>query len=59
MTIDEAIKVLEGPWYPTTLDEWMALYKAINLGIEALREVKESRFDPGTWTPHTLPGETP
>jgi len=32
--------------------------KALRLGIEALKQVKESRFDPSTWEPRPLPGET-
>lgn len=31
---------------------------AVKLGIEALRQVKESRFDPSSWEPKPLPGET-
>jgi len=32
--------------------------KALQLGIEALKQVKESRFDPSSWEPRLLPGET-
>ena len=34
------------------------LKQAFDLGIEALKQIKESRFDPSTWEPQTLPGET-
>lgn len=31
--------------------------KAIKLSGEALKQIKESRFDPSTWEPQLLPGE--
>ena len=58
MKLDEAISVL------TDLKTWPGLgtFKdkklSIQLGIEALEQVKESRFDPSTWEPKPLPGET-
>ncbi len=32
--------------------------EALHLGIEALKQVEESRFEPSTWEPRLLPGET-
>jgi len=34
------------------------IWDASKLGLEALKQVKESRFDPSTWEPKLLPGET-
>jgi len=59
MKIEKAIELLE-----TAKEGWPMgdnsedYYKALELGIEALKQVKEARFDPGSWTPQTLPGET-
>ncbi len=58
MTIDEAIKINKLHNNPSIKDQAPKLWAAQNLGIEALKQVKESRFDPSTWTSQTLPGET-
>jgi len=58
MTIDKAIEIL------TLLSKgryegWIFNARsAEKLGVEALRQVKESRFDPSTWEPKLLLGET-
>ena len=58
MKLDKAIEVLisgselSRPWLLGGYEE------ALKLGIEALRQIKESRFDPSTWEPRKLPGET-
>ena len=58
MNIDEAILILEpSDKRPMFLDK-SKIIEATKLGIAALKQVKESRFDPSTWTPQTLPGET-
>lgn len=58
MTLQKAIAILEdlGTTLPQSSPEDRR--KAVRLGIEALRQVKESRFDPSTWEPKLLPGET-
>jgi len=58
MTLEEAIRFKE-----LTGDEFLAadpddLDEADRLSIEAIKQVKESRFDPSTWEPKPLPGET-
>ena len=58
MTIDEAILILEpSDKRPMFLDK-SNIIEAINLSIEALKQVKESRFDPSSWEPKPLPSET-
>ena len=58
MTIDKAIEILtaERICFPTS--HTPDLNDALQLGIEALKAVKDSRFDPSTYVPHLLPGET-
>jgi len=58
MTIDEAIRLLKTASQGWPLPPNEDYYKALDLGIEALRAVKDSRFDPSTYTSHLLPGET-
>lgn len=58
MTIDKAIKILEGniegnaDWWETQLG------KSIRLGIEALKEVKKARYGDPALDGELLPGET-
>jgi len=58
MTIDEAIKALEGVYSAAPGYHANSLYQARRLGIEALKWVKRYRPDNKTdkWAP--LPGET-
>ncbi len=58
MTIDEAIKLLNTAKEGFPVNDTEKYYAAMELSIEALKQVKESRFDPSTWTPQLLPGET-
>uniref|UniRef100_A0A6H1ZUA4 Uncharacterized protein n=1 Tax=viral metagenome TaxID=1070528 RepID=A0A6H1ZUA4_9ZZZZ len=58
MTIDKALEVLAVLTRAPGIDQHPQLFNAVNLGIEALRQVKYSRFDPSTWEPRPLPGET-
>ncbi|MBA7493224.1 hypothetical protein ES702_03790 [subsurface metagenome] len=58
MNIPKAIEI-KLQWrkdnYPPPLADEM---NADMLSIEALYQVRESRFDPSTWEPKLLPGET-
>ena len=58
MTIDTAIEILTHLKAATNSASRQDCEKAYQLGIEALKQVKESRFDPSTWEPRTLPDET-
>jgi hypothetical protein len=58
MKIERAIEVLAhapSAQNPTAVTDY---FEAVKLGIEALKQVMESRFDPSTWAPQPLPGET-
>ncbi|MBA7570806.1 hypothetical protein ES708_12559 [subsurface metagenome] len=58
MSIDEAIKMLSSDNPVLTPDEVSVFDEAIQLGIEALKRIHESRT-PQSVNPHlTLPGET-
>ena len=59
MTLDKAIELLNIAKEGFPVGDVEDYYIALELGIEALRQVKESRFDPSTWEPKLLPGETP
>ena len=59
MKVSRAIKVLENELEAGGFNPGALYPKAVKLGIEALKQVMESRFDPSSWTPQTLPGETP
>lgn len=59
MTIDEAIKLLLCATGGFPANDTEPYYEAIELGIEALKSVKRDRFDPSTYHPYPLPGETP
>lgn len=58
MKLDEAIEIQEQYLRQKETHLSNDLDDAIKLGIEALRQVKESRFDPSTWEPRPLSGET-
>jgi len=58
MNIDKAIEVKEQYHEKYRVHMLSKEREADQLSIEALKQVKESRFDPSTWTPQTLPGET-
>lgn len=55
MTVDEAITVLEQDWDEQISEGRPYLNDAVNLGLEALKEIKKGRE--GTFT-LLLPGET-
>ena len=59
MSIEKANEELESLSEITKNNLKASRTVAIKLGIEALKQVKESRFDPSTWEPQLLPGETP
>jgi len=58
LKIDKAIEILtiHNDHNPNITDAERR--EAHQLGLEALKQVKESRFDPSTWRSQTLPGET-
>lgn len=58
MTLNKAIEILQD--LMTDLPQFSPddRREAVMLGIEALKQIKESRFDPSTWEPRLLPGET-
>ena len=58
MTIDEAIKLLNiaKGGFPAANTEYY--YRALELGLEALKEVKMARFDDPALVGELLPGET-
>ena len=58
MTIDKAIEILTIFTFASNHTSRNDVNDALSLGIEALKQVKESRFDPSTWEPRTLPDET-
>lgn len=58
MNIDEAIKIKEKSINKIIPSGEIAHLDADRLSLEALKQVKESRFDPSTWEPKMLPGET-
>lgn len=58
MIIDEAIKLLTIFNTTCNVPTMPILEDAIKLGIEALKEVKQSRIDPSTYISYPLPGET-
>ena len=58
MTIDEAIKTMSERFSDPLRKFDDDYFEAIKLGIEALREIKESRRHGYTFVQVTLPGET-
>jgi len=58
MTLERAIKLIQKDIAAPGSVDIIELNKAVKLGSEALKQVKESRFDPSTWIPQPLPGET-
>ena len=58
MTIDEAIEELKGLPGPAFIIEGETAWEAAQLGIEALKRIKQSRESLPTVTLPLLPGET-
>lgn len=58
MNIDKAIEIKEVDLKSHRVYYDPDLLAADKLSIEALKQVKESRFDPSSWEPKLLPGET-
>ncbi len=58
MTIDKAIEILTDILRCVEPADPPDEHDAVKLGIEALREVKESRFDPSSYETRLLEGET-
>jgi len=58
ITLKKAIELLNQDLADPGSVDIMDLNEAQRLSIEALKQVKESRFDPSTWEPQMLPGET-
>ena len=58
MLIDRAIRNLTDGREDCGMIPFEEYTLTIDLAIEALKQVKESRLDPSTWAPKTLPGET-
>ena len=58
MTIDEAIEVLRGEPGPQFILEGVRAYVACQLGIEALKRLKETRDCDIFGSHNLLPGET-
>lgn len=58
MTIDEASKILHRYLSEGFIMSTQDLHDAMALGIEALRRLKEARFDQRTPYTRQLPGET-
>jgi len=59
MKLSKAIEILTAYMKGSDKAEPVDFDDACILSIEALEQVKESRFDPSTWEPKPLPGETP
>jgi hypothetical protein len=58
MTIDEAIRILDSSQAPPLMHPESKYNNALNLGIEALKRIKDNRENLLPFTFHKLPGET-
>lgn len=58
MTIDAAVETLVAILSTDIHAGHTHHEAAIQLGIEALKEIKKSRLDPSSYMPRLLPGET-
>ena len=58
MTLSKAIKILTLDWGRNFKGDAKELVKAQELGIEALRRVKDMRISPCTTADEILPSET-
>jgi hypothetical protein len=58
MTIDEAIRIIQENAAWLDIESSKGLFQALQLGIEALKAVKELRTDGCYKCPGLLPGET-
>lgn len=57
MKIDKAVNLLSQLPLAINTKSNHDNHVAVRLGIEALKQTKESRYDPSSWVPRKLPGE--